>query len=151
MMLKLPENDLIYFRQKIPMNKAKEMSKKINKGRNKKALALSITFATIPYILFQHFEYNNILAILMASVVTTAIIFCNIRIPTEWAIGSEGIYLFYLWNSVIKWYLINEITEGKDGFLIKIGRCRKYYLIANEKDAVREILQQFTVLVRGEI
>ena len=151
MMLKLPENDLIYFRQKIPMKKAKETAKKINKGRSEKALVVSIIFAIIPYILFQHFEYNNILAILMASVVTTAIIFCNIRIPTEWAIGSEGIYLFYLWNSVIKWYLINEITEGKDGFLIKIGRCRKYYLIADEKDAVREILQQFTVLVRGEI
>ena len=150
-MLKLPENDLIYFRQKIPMSKVKEMAKKINKRRDKKALVVSIIFATIPYILFQHFKYNNILAILIAGVVATAITFCNIRIPNEWAIGNEGIYLFYIRNSVIKWYLINEITEGKDGFLIKVGRCRKFYLITDEKNAVREILQQFTVLVRGEI
>jgi len=54
-----------------------------------------------------------------------------------------------LWNGIIKWYLISEITEGEEGFLIKIGKCRKYYLITNEKDAVREILKQFTVLVQG--
>ena len=149
MMLKLPENDLIYFRQKIPMKKAKEMAKKINKGRSKKALVVSIIFAIIPYILFQHFEYNNILAILMAGIVSTAIILCNTRIPTEWAIGNEGIYLFYLWNGIIKWYHISEITEGEEGFLIKIGKCRKFYLITDKKNAVREILKQFTVLVQG--
>jgi len=59
--------------------------------------------------------------------------------------------LFHIWNSVIRWYPIKEIIEEEDGFSIKIGRCRKFYLITDEKDIVRETLKQFTILVRGDL
>lgn len=140
-MLKIPQYEILYFREKVNKEKIKLAKKDLPKKREILVL-LIVIFAGIVQTIWEDFYLISLIAVAGG----IASLFGN-NIPSEWALGSRGIYLPWRF---ISWHEINnsfEVEERKYGFLFRAKKFYKgyIYLITNNKQKVRQIIRNYVV------
>ena len=142
----LPDHEIIYYKNKVSHDEIKNAMKDFPKEKRLIFIISILVGAFIPSIFSQVTGIAKGIFYVLTIIATYLLIVpISLRIPKEWAIGSMGIYLPFLFKRKIEWNEIKEVKDAPHGFIVFHNRIWKTYLITKEKEKVSNIFKSFIV------
>jgi len=149
--LRIPEHEIIYYRNKVSYGDIKKARKEMPPKNKWMIAAISILFGILfPYTIEYFYpNWSNLqTALSFLAIFITYFIIAAMRIkfciPIEWAIGNMGIYLPYFWKRIAKWEDIMKWSKREHGFLIFLhSRFPTVYLVTDDMEKLEGLLKTF--------